>query len=443
MLGVVTFTVGSLLCGSAPGIGWLIAFRGFQAVGGSMLNPPAMSIIAGAFTDPVQRGRAYGAWSAAFGVSLGLGPLIGGALITAVSWRAAFWVNVPIGLAVLVLALVVVPESRAARPRRLDPSGQILVAVFIGALTFAIIEAPRSGWICAQTVSAFAVALVAAAVFVPFELRHPDPMIDLRLFRQPAFAGVTAIGVSSQAAFVGYLLLMSLYLQDARGFSPIEAGLYLAPAGFVIAICATISGRIITRFSTRQPLLVAGACLAGGAALAPISVVSDSTGLLVLSIVGFAVGFGFVNAPITYTAVNGMPSEPSRHRRGGGVNQSQRGGRPWDRGDRLPARHANSRSAHGRLRRRQRPLLVGHRLPGRGGPGDRPLRDRRIRPLSRPAAAISRRPRARPRRRRRRGRSWPVAWVEGASGSSRTRRSAAPPYDAAPHRPRRPRCRAR
>src|SRR5581483_7672087 len=143
-LGLVLFTLGSLLCGLAPSLGWLIAFRAVQAVGGSMLNPVAMSIITNVFTEPRERARAIGVWGGVVGLSLGIGPIVGGALIGSVGWRAIFWINVPIGIAALVLTAIFVPESRAPHPRRIDPVGQVLVMVLLGSLTFAIIEAPRA-----------------------------------------------------------------------------------------------------------------------------------------------------------------------------------------------------------------------------------------------------------------------------------------------------------
>ena len=131
-IGLATFTLGSLLCSLAPGLGWLVAFRMLQAVGGSMMNPVAVSIIANTFTDPRERARAIGVWGGVFGLSIALGPVLGGVLIDSVGWRGIFWVNIPVGVAAIVLTALFVPESRAARPRRVDPVGQVLVIVSPG-----------------------------------------------------------------------------------------------------------------------------------------------------------------------------------------------------------------------------------------------------------------------------------------------------------------------
>ncbi len=144
------FTLGSLLCSVAPSAGWLVAFRMLQAVGGSMLNPVAMSIIRNVFTDARERAQAIGMWGATVGISLALGPVLGGALVQGVGWRSIFWINVPIGLAALALTMRFVPESRAPQPRRVDPVGQLLVIVLLGSLTYAIIEAPSPGWLTAR-----------------------------------------------------------------------------------------------------------------------------------------------------------------------------------------------------------------------------------------------------------------------------------------------------
>ena len=134
-VGLAVFTAGSLLCSLAPGLGWLVVCRMVQAVGGSMLNPVAMSIITNTFTDQRERARAIGVWGAVFGLSMALGPVAGGALVDSVGWRGIFWVNIPVGIAAIVLCALFVPESKADRPRRPDPVGQVLLIVLLAALT--------------------------------------------------------------------------------------------------------------------------------------------------------------------------------------------------------------------------------------------------------------------------------------------------------------------
>ncbi len=192
-VGLAIFTLGSLLCSIAPGLGWLIAFRGVQAVGGSMLNPVAMSIVTNVFTEPKERARAIGWWGGVAGISIAGGPLVGGLLVQAIDWRSVFWINVPVGIAAIVLTQKFVPESKAPRPRRLDPVGQVLMILMLGLLVFGIIEAPNHGWGSDLILACFGGALASAVALVYFELRHPEPLIDLRFFRSPPFSGA-AIG---------------------------------------------------------------------------------------------------------------------------------------------------------------------------------------------------------------------------------------------------------
>jgi EmrB/QacA subfamily drug resistance transporter len=305
--GLGLFTLGSLLCSLAPGLGWLVAFRMLQALGGSMLNPVAMSIVTNTFTDRAERARAIGIWGAVFGVSMALGPIAGGALVAAVGWRGIFWVNIPVGIAAIILTALFVPESRAPRTRRVDPVGQLLVILLLASLTYGIIEGPGSGWTSVKILTCFAVAVAALIVLIGYEPRRHEPLIDLRFFRSAPFSGATVIAVCAFAALGGFLFLNTLYLQDARGFSALHAGLYTLPMAAMTVLLAPLAGRIVAVRGPRLPLIVAGiATTAGGIMLTRIT--RDSTlGYLIASYVVFGIGGGLVNAPITNTAVSGMP----------------------------------------------------------------------------------------------------------------------------------------
>jgi EmrB/QacA subfamily drug resistance transporter len=306
-LGLGVFTVGSLLCSLAPSLGWLVAFRAMQAVGGSMLNPVAMSIITNVFTEPRERARAIGVWGGVVGLSLGVGPVVGGALIDGIGWRAIFWVNVPIGLVALVLTALFVPESRAARARRPDPVGQLLVMLTLGGLTFAIIEAPRAGWMSWETIIAFVLAVVSAIALVRYEPRRREPLLDLRFFRSVPFSGATLIAVCAFGGYSGFLFLTSLYLQNVRDLSPILAGCCLLPLAAMTLICAPLSGRLVASRGPRLSLLLAGSFLTLGALLLVPTSAHEPLPLLIGAFLVYAAGFGLVNAPITNTAVSGMP----------------------------------------------------------------------------------------------------------------------------------------
>jgi len=307
-VGLLVFVGASLLCSLAPTLGWLIAARALQAIGGSMLNPVAMSIITNVFTDPRERARAIGAWGAVVGISLALGPIVGGALTEGVSWRAIFWINIPIGLAAVVLTRAFVPESRAPHPRRVDPMGQVLVIVALATLTYAIIDGPRAGWGAASTLGLFAAAGVALTALVAYEPRRHEPLLELRFFRSAPFSGATAIAVSAFAGFSGFLFLNTLYLQDVRGYSPLQAGLCTLPMAVAALIASPISGRVVGSLGARRPLILAGTCMAVAALALTGLTASTPLVVLLLSYAVFGIGFGTVNSPITYTAVSGMPN---------------------------------------------------------------------------------------------------------------------------------------
>ncbi|MER7184198.1 MFS transporter [Streptomyces hyaluromycini] len=305
MTGLVVFSVGSLLCSLAPNLDSLIAFRMVQAVGGSMLNPVAMSIITNTFTDPRERARAIGVWGAVVGISMAAGPLVGGLLVESVGWRAIFWVNIPVGLAAVLLTLRFVPESRAPKARRPDPVGQVLVIALFGSLTYAIIEAPTAG---TGTVLPFAaVALAALLGLLWYEPRRDEPLIDLRFFRSAPFSGATVTAISAFASLGGFLFLSTLYLQNVRGLDALHAGLWMLPMAVPMFLCAPLAGRLVGSRGPRLPLVIAGIAMTASAVLFAAFEAETSDTTLFLGYVLFGIGFGFVNAPITNTAVSGMP----------------------------------------------------------------------------------------------------------------------------------------
>jgi EmrB/QacA subfamily drug resistance transporter len=308
-IGLAIFSLGSLLCGVAPGLGALVAFRALQAVGGSMLNPVAMSIIVNTFTDRGERARAVGIWGSVVGVSLALGPVLGGLLVSSTGWRSIFWINVPIGIAAIAATQRFVPESKAPHARRLDPAAQVLIVVMLAAITYGVIEGPRRGWGSATITGLFVLGAVAAALLIAAELRRREPLIDMRFFRSAPFAGASVIAVAAFGALGGFLFLNTLYLQDVRGYTPVRAGLLTIPMAVMIAIFASVSGRIVGRRGPRIPFALAGPALAIGALLLARLTAHTPVSYLVIAYVIFGIGCGLVTAPITSTAVSGMPKE--------------------------------------------------------------------------------------------------------------------------------------
>jgi MFS family permease len=268
--GLAVFSSASLACALAPSLTWLIVFRVFQAVGGSMLNPVAMSIVRNVFEDPRERAQAIG--------------------VLAVALTAAY-----------------VPESRAPRPRRLDPVGQVLVAGALATLTYGIIEGPRAGWGSAEILGVFAVSIVCFVSLVYYELRRYEPLIEVRFFRSAPFSGASAIAVCAFASLGGFLFLNTLYLQEVRGLSPLEAGLYTLPMAATTLVCSPLSGSWIGRHGPRAALLVAACAMTASALMLTQLSPTTPTEYLFGAYFLFGLGFGLINPPITDPAVAGMP----------------------------------------------------------------------------------------------------------------------------------------
>ncbi|HYZ28531.1 MAG TPA: DHA2 family efflux MFS transporter permease subunit [Thermoleophilaceae bacterium] len=306
--GLAVFVLASLLCALAPTLELLIAARVLQAIGGSMLNPVALSIIRNVFDDPRERAQAIGVWAAVFGVSMALGPVVGGALVASAGWRWVFLVNIPIGLLAIVLTALFVPDSRALHARRPDPVGQVLVIAGLASLTYAIIEGRAAGWLSAEILTLFAVAAASFVSLVVYERRRDEPLLDVRFFRSAPFAGASATAILAFAALGGFLFLNTLYLQDVRGLSPLDAGLMMLPMAAMTLLASPLSGRLLGRYGARPSL--------AGGALAMLVASLMLTGLqtqtpeahLIAAYVLFGLGFGLVNPPITNSAVSGMPA---------------------------------------------------------------------------------------------------------------------------------------
>ncbi|MFI6071461.1 MFS transporter [Actinoplanes sp. NPDC051343] len=307
--GLAIFSAGSLLCGVAPTLAALVGFRALQAVGASMLGPVAMSIVATTFPEPAARARAVGAWGAVGGLSMASGPVLGGLLVGGLGWRSVFWVNVPIGVLALYLTHRFVPESKAARGKRFDPLGQLLVVTILGPVTAAVIEGPRHGWGSPLIVGLFALAVVSVPALAGVERRRSEPLVDIRFFGDPVFSGALVIGLIALMTVGGFLFLNTLYLQEVRGFSPLHAGLLTIPAAAAIAVFAPISGRLVAARGPRPPLVLAGLLLATGTGLLIGAGRSTSAWYLVTAYLLVGAGSGLVNTPITNTALSGLPRD--------------------------------------------------------------------------------------------------------------------------------------
>ena len=307
LVGLAGFGLGSLLCSLAPDTGSLIGLRMLQGIGGSMLTPVSLSIVRNTFHDPTERAHAIGIWSGIFGVATAAGPIVGGVLVSAIGWRSIFWLNVPICAAMIAATVRYVPESRAPRPRRVDVPGQLLMIAALGSLTYAVIQGPVAGWTAMPVLALFAIAALAVAAFVIVERRTAEPLIELRFFRSRPFTGACVIAVLSFIVLGGFLFVFAVYLQEARGDSPLTAGLSLLPATLVMAAAAPVAGQLLARRGPRLPLVASGLCIAAGLSLLLGLGPGTSYGWLAVALAVLGAGLGLVNPPITNAGVSGMP----------------------------------------------------------------------------------------------------------------------------------------
>lgn len=305
--GLALFAVGSLVCSLAPTIDTLIGARLLQGIGGSMLNPVALSIISQIFVGREERARALGVWGAVVGISMALGPIVGGLLIQTVGWRSVFWINLPICAAALLLTAIFVPETKSATMRNVDPIGQLLAVVTLFGVVYALIEGPVLGWTHARVVGVAVVAAVALAAFLRYESRRHDPFLDLRFFRSIPFTSATISAVSAFAAWGAFLFMMSLYLQGERGYSAMHTGLIYLPIAVGALVFSPLSGRLVGRFGARPSLVIAGVLIAAASTMLTFLTASTPVWSLLVVFAVFGIGFSMVNAPITNAAVGGMP----------------------------------------------------------------------------------------------------------------------------------------
>jgi EmrB/QacA subfamily drug resistance transporter len=307
--GLTVFALSSLLCSLAPNIESLIAARFLQAIGGSMMNPVAMSLITQVFTGRVERARAIGVWGGVVGISMALGPMVGGALIQVIDWRAVFWINLPICALAILLTAIFVPESKSVTMRDVDPVGQALGMAFLFGLVFVLIEGPGMGWADVRIIAVGVVALLAFAGFLRYEARRHDPFIDLRFFRSVPFSSATMIAVCAFAAWGAFLLLISLYLQEQRGFSAMHTGLVFLPIAIGTLIFSPLSGRLVGRYGSRPSLVIAGVLITASTLMLTRLTATTPVWILLIVFAVLGIGFSMVNAPVTHAAVSGMPTD--------------------------------------------------------------------------------------------------------------------------------------
>lgn len=261
-IGVVLFVMSSIWCGLAPNISQLILARAVQGIGGALLVPGGLAIISASFPK-AERGKAIGTWSGSTAITTAMGPVIGGYLIEHVSWRAVFFLNVPLALAVLFLVIRFVPESRDDEdPGKLDLTGAVLGTVSLGAIVFGLIESSRLGFQSKEVLGSLALGLLMLVAFIVVETKKQRPMLPLKLFRSRNFAGANLLTLFLYAALAGTLFFMPLNLIQVQGFSATAAGAATLPFILIMFILSRWSGDLVRRYGSRLPLVI-GPLIAG------------------------------------------------------------------------------------------------------------------------------------------------------------------------------------
>ncbi|MGI8762080.1 MAG: DHA2 family efflux MFS transporter permease subunit [Jatrophihabitantaceae bacterium] len=310
LTGTVWFAAASLACALAPNVAVLVGARALQGVGGALLTPGSLAIISASF-HPEDRAKAIGAWSGLSGVSTALGPLLGGWLVQDVSWRWAFAINVPLAVAVLVLGLRFVPESRAERSAgRPDAAGTLLVAGALALLTFGTTQAGTAGW-STLTLATVAGGLVLAAAFVLVERRAREPLVPLRLFGNRAFSGTNVMTLLTYAALGAVLFVLVLHLQVSAGYGALAAGLSTLPITAVLLLFSARSGALAARIGPR-PQLIAGPLLAAAGLVLTLRIDASHRSYLLDVLPGvllFGLGLTTLVAPLTATVMSTAPAD--------------------------------------------------------------------------------------------------------------------------------------
>jgi EmrB/QacA subfamily drug resistance transporter len=307
IVGLVIFTGASLWCGLAGGAAALIAARTVQGIGAALMNPATLSIITATF-PPRQRGMAIGIWAGVSALALAIGPLVGGLLTQDISWSWIFFINIPVGVAGVLAARIFIDETRdTSREQRLDLPGLITSAVGLFALTYGLIETNDHAWGSTRVLTLFAVAIVALGIFVLLELRQRIPMLDLSLFRDPAFSGANTVMFLVGLAMFGIFFYNSLFLQRVLGYGAIKTGATFLPMTVLIILVAPAAGKISDRIGPRWPMTAGMTLLAGSLLLFGTLDAASSWWDIVPGLLVGGFGMAITMAPTTAAAMASVP----------------------------------------------------------------------------------------------------------------------------------------
>jgi EmrB/QacA subfamily drug resistance transporter len=307
VLGLTIFGAGSAVSAFAGSAGMLIATRAVMGIGGAFIMPSTLSILTNVFTNPVERGKAIGIWAGVSALGIGVGPVVGGFLLTHLWWGSVFLVNVPVVIVGLVAGYFLVPESKDPSAPRLDPLGSILSIAGLGVLLWAVIEAPSHGWGSKNILLGFAVGVVIIGAFMAWELTYSSPMLDLRFFENPRFSAASGAITLTFFALFGTIFLLTQYLQSVLEFSALKAGALLLPQAMVLMVVASSSSFFVQRAGNKI-VVATGLTLVTLSLLLFATLTPHSSALHVIGVtIVLGLGMGNVMAPATDSIMGSLP----------------------------------------------------------------------------------------------------------------------------------------
>jgi EmrB/QacA subfamily drug resistance transporter len=306
LAGVIIFGTSSAAIGFSPSDTWLVVWRAIQGSGAALMMPATLSIITNAF-PPHERGKAIGTWAGVSAMALAIGPVVGGFLVQSVSWQSIFFLNVPVAVGAIVITLFAVRESRDETvARTVDVPGVLTLTIGLAALVLALVEGNEWHWGSGRELSMFAIAVVGLVAFVVIELRSRVPMVDFGFFRSRTFAGANIVAFIVSFAMLAMFFFLALYMQNIRGYSPLQAGIRFLPATMMIIVIAPLAGRLADRIGSR-PLMTAGLLAVSGALFWQSHLtVYSGYGALLPGFLLMGVGMGLVMSPMSLAAMNAV-----------------------------------------------------------------------------------------------------------------------------------------
>jgi EmrB/QacA subfamily drug resistance transporter len=311
-IGVTVFTAASVACGLAPSAGWLIAFRAVQGLGAAALMPQTLAILTMVFPAD-RRGAAFGVWGAVAGVATVAGPTLGGLLVTAFDWRYIFFINLPIGVIVLVLTVLLIPDLRTGRKHSFDIAGTVLASAALLAICYALVEGQQYNWgtitgfISIPLLAAIGVVLLGAFIWMQARRQDREPLVPFSLFKDRNYALMNVVAGFIAIGMLGIFLPLSIYLQDVLGFSALKAGLTLAPASIIAMPVAPVAGRLTDKIGGKFILMTGLILFASGmGAIVLIAQTNSAWYDFLAPQVVAGVGIGCTFAPLTTVALRNI-----------------------------------------------------------------------------------------------------------------------------------------